>query len=1529
MATPNMQGQGRAGQNLPVYNSAPPNANSPLSPASGGNTPISFQPNVNRSKTKRWVEAKQYSYDGGDWGDEDEEEEEDEPPVPAAVPRPPYASQRTGSSSELSSRRLSGLMLGGENENRASPPPDQQKAAPFVRPADLYKRMREDKGMAGSPQTEMPPPSTFPAARNEVPRTEIINSPSEATQTTPTVGLPDIRRMSSFGADFLGDESTLHPTTIEPSEPSLQHNPSQASQISQASQGFTSVVHQAFDVPQTPNSTTGSVARSNSDGTSVISPIISTRGPHDDKTPTIPEEPAESNTPTGAPSNGPAIIPGHRRDMSLPERDNSPSKRPVVTEHDPPMGSPAEMASVSPGEPHLPQQSPQDVSPNAAEKDFVAPLKLGDRKLSDQSATEGYRGPIPTIIPATVMDESPEDGDSDRLREEIMRSLSREGSQEPEQIPHSQAGESRETSIPHQYEKYWDGQTGPSPEEVPRPLVSDAHPDWNKTHPLGSQDPYASNQASAEPPLAADEASKKPRLERRFSWESTSTATESTPQPAPASEDPLASRDEESATRAPGPVGGELPNYDSEGSQRTEKPRLSIVPPIPEGGITPPVQVMGPVDGLEPQTNIPEVSALGAATVDEKKLQGFRDILNLTSTSERTKAFDKTRDQFAVLNSGLNNWLQMTIHDHPEHADVVQSSQNPTAVHRNSPTRTRFPKLTSLGAITTSRDDATPTATSHIRRPSGNIGTIMNKSNVEQRGKEFLHTAGTFGGKAGEAAKGLFAKGRSKFRASGDKGQSSNSRSESFNFSPESNPSQCQSEPPKRNSLNLSSLPVFKFGQNRNPSAASADPNDKRNDTHSGKRLKSTGSTDILHSQTDPGVGPSGRAVSQPLTSADGQRSGWVGELEQEMISALGLSPTANNSQYDPLVIDGPTSSSRVPLERGISEQGQSQEAPLAPLPTSKYAFKAYQKKKQPGSHSLRRDKSLPEVPSSQDYFEAPVSPVSPESGNSEPAGGVSQLPILTIRPVVEVKPSDPPNPISKEIPPQDNAPPAPPKDVAHLKTGHAARQPSVSTLGIDERRGFDELDDDFDTPPSPLEPPSPEAPIPFYGSPIPEAKTSYTSVPSVEESRPDAEGVSATFTSRPSTSAQALDANQKSIGGLPPSAPNMQSPLRNEVRYSPATRSSMVSFGSWGNNGRGTRPTTPANELSSLNIESIPQAQNGESKREKLKGFGKRRRASVGDLLSGIQGGLQGLQQKIHQEPQAKEKGHQRKVTFGKISNLFTRSEPKFSETGESGRRKSMGNDLDERDLPRKSTDRKNVPNSQKIRKSVDKALPEAPPAEFTSSSRQSYEGPARQRASFQLSSGPSSNALAAGRFYSQSQATDSPSTAQHTRVNSMPLMSHMGQPLSPIAQSESDHNGSMEFHPHGLEDRISQENRWPGPQDSSGQTMQGAVQHSPSHEYDYEYEPSHPGHNPNLNIRSRKSTDAPAISMTNIEPRNVTVSGMSSVTYSEHPHRDESRTLTRNTQPVELALRDDTSDEIVMSPTAYPGQEWMPMQC
>lgn len=52
--------------------------------------PTSFKTNVNRAKTKRWVEAKSYSYDGDDWGDADDYDDykgyEDPPAPPASKP---------------------------------------------------------------------------------------------------------------------------------------------------------------------------------------------------------------------------------------------------------------------------------------------------------------------------------------------------------------------------------------------------------------------------------------------------------------------------------------------------------------------------------------------------------------------------------------------------------------------------------------------------------------------------------------------------------------------------------------------------------------------------------------------------------------------------------------------------------------------------------------------------------------------------------------------------------------------------------------------------------------------------------------------------------------------------------------------------------------------------------------------------------------------------------------------------------------------------------------------------------------------------------------------------------------------------------------------------------------------------------------------------------------------------------------------------------------------------------------------------
>ncbi|KAJ6157416.1 hypothetical protein N7470_005008 [Penicillium chermesinum] len=591
-----MPGQSRATQNPP---------------GSGGNTPISFRPNVNRAKTKRWVEAKSVSYDGGDWGDEDSEEEEEEP----GPPPPPYLSQRTASS-ELSSRRLSGIA-------------DSPRSKPST----------EDTPFSASPVVSTPfnAPAQPTVAGSDAPTVDASGAASDTA--APAVGLPEVKRLSGFGADFLGGSSDLsseQPPSIPEQESTLHHNNSQASQ---ESQGFTSVVHQAFDVPETPNSTAPTVSRTNSDGTSGVSPIINRS--FEDRTPTIPEEPTES-TPTDTLNGGPQFIPGHRRDLSLPHPDNDPSKRPVVMDNQAPSAAHAEVAATTPSVQIPPSEQPMNnASSTSPEKDFVAPLKFGS---SGQPSTEGYRGNIPTIIPAGgSADPSPQDTDNDRLREEIMRSLSREGSEEPEPISQPQVETSKEEIVANQAATPLDGPTGPNIAETPRPLDS------------SSQDPYASPKPRAMSLLLLHSLGPKCLPNHGLREDSLGTAAA-----APDDSD-LAPRDPPPAVndfnQAPLEDRKELPQSDDEGSEApaVERPRLSIVPPVPE---------------------------------DETKLKGFREILQFAAPHQRIKAFEETRSQFATLDTGLNRWIQITVQAHPEHRDVVEQSQSLAS----APLRTLLPE---------------------------------------------------------------------------------------------------------------------------------------------------------------------------------------------------------------------------------------------------------------------------------------------------------------------------------------------------------------------------------------------------------------------------------------------------------------------------------------------------------------------------------------------------------------------------------------------------------------------------------------------------------------------------------------------------------------------------------------------------------------------------------------------------------------------------------------------------------------------
>ncbi|PWY68535.1 hypothetical protein BO94DRAFT_540212 [Aspergillus sclerotioniger CBS 115572] len=799
---------------------------SPSSPYPRGGTPLSFKPNVNRAKTKRWVEAKKYSYDGNDWGDDEYGEYDDDETPP--LPQPSSMNQSTGDIPSMFTRDVTRPPLPSMDRSRSMDHVATLDAAgaqaqrtmstdritvdpttrtvPIVRPAEIYKRMRaesaarqqasdpgyfvenpgaappvepvsqdmstshtEQQGAASTGDRMLHP---TPGGAERLSDIESMPHGSTSGNTPPIIKLPDMKRLSGFNPDLsLGTPSTA---PVEPGSAAqqhqLQHNPSL---------GFRSVVHQAFDVPETPSTTVDSIARSNSDSTSVISPIIAQRNPSEIKTPTIVEEPESITTPKEDPNM--VFKPGHRRDLSLPSPNNSPSRTPVITSVE--GAAPSVVGEMS-------TETPSELPPNIratsqkaavqlpqAGKDLPAPLSVGISHPSEPTITTGDG--VPVIIPSPSAENSPQDMESDRLRKEIIRSLSRENtpSEDPdhEDELRPEAPRQDSSSMLDEYERFWTkGSMLPS-QDVEQPA-----PEYSS--------PSATSQDSPAPPAplvpgpGPSAQASKPKLARRFSWESSSSGE---PAPEPGVQSPPAPmpgqfpapNEAETSPEEPAPHETIVEDHEKSEPPSMEKPKLTIVPPIPDNrsiisdGHLPEVYNAEAIPDSHADETLPagpdrraSRDVLTAPATIEPTLLGFRDILGMKTSEDRVRAFNETRAKFGTIDTGLNQWLSFTVHTHPEHHDVVEKSTKLSTSGPKAPvSRGKFPKLAALG-----KTDLAPSGSGHVRRPSAPLGAMMNKQQVEQRGKELLHTAGVLGGRAGEAAKGFFARGRSKLKGGGN-----------------------------------------------------------------------------------------------------------------------------------------------------------------------------------------------------------------------------------------------------------------------------------------------------------------------------------------------------------------------------------------------------------------------------------------------------------------------------------------------------------------------------------------------------------------------------------------------------------------------------------------------------------------------------------------------------------------------------------------------------------------------------------------
>lgn len=447
----------------------------------------------------------------------------------------------------------------------------------------------------------------------------------------------------------------------------------------------------------------------------------------------------------------------------------------------------------------------------------------------------------PSLDPQLSTDPTNEDQESDRLRKEIVASLSpfkmsEETATEPKRasLQPSISDANRASSIlPREYETYWADEDGMSPQ----PLQNTER----NTHEQPSAKSVSFLPQSDEPT--------KPVILHRFSWEASGSQIQTPDEQVPAASDVGSTqpRREEgissppfelavqqgSQKRSESPPGSYFgpehtltvtksePTTDTEVAAQSPGLALnplSAAPPSRGESRSPGLHVVNTetdpeaVD-LPPRFNAEQQQAEALArepgSVEEREVEpipeqttlessreetlpvtaqesgvkspitdkplGAREIATLHSASERINTYNKTREYWATTDHGLGDWLASTLEAKPELATQSFPVQRPptgSTRHRHTGSLALFGKLGGSNSHDTTAEqrngagvpvhDATNSPGTGTPSGSGFGGRIANQQ-MQLKGKDLLHTANVLSGKGMTSAKGLFAKGKSRF----------------------------------------------------------------------------------------------------------------------------------------------------------------------------------------------------------------------------------------------------------------------------------------------------------------------------------------------------------------------------------------------------------------------------------------------------------------------------------------------------------------------------------------------------------------------------------------------------------------------------------------------------------------------------------------------------------------------------------------------------------------------------------------------
>ncbi|MCJ1439050.1 hypothetical protein MMC27_008441 [Xylographa pallens] len=453
----------------------------------------------------------------------------------------------------------------------------------------------------------------------------------------------------------------------------------------------------------------------------------------------------------------------------------------------------------------------------------VVPLKQRPYPIETVNETTPSR---PQILPTMSTETSPNDYESDRLRKQLVRELSPQVEHFPEDqltmpspsqrdesgllpSPSMRRQEHDSMFLPQEYESYWNGSDNgdsishrASHQDTQMQNLTNRDVEENtavRSPPFMSMETPRVSGEPAPDPTHSDNASQflgvRPnQLTHRFSWEPVpeeinAPQQDGTPgdvlgKDASADHSPSASTliQNDSQTTSLGPSDADKEVL--EAPPELDKRLPHIMDPVPNIQSRPEDNTRSEIHLEEPMGNTP----LPPLPTDPATIPSFRAILALKDPTERIQTYKATREQFAHMNTGLSHWLTTTMNDLPEHSDLLSNGGvfGNISGHRPSPSRTKFPGL----RVTSGQSSQQPQhqqysgTNSQMMPPSPNSPAAISSANssgyspgtssgrissqqMQSKGKDLLHSAGLFGGKANTAAKGLFSKGRSKFRGSG------------------------------------------------------------------------------------------------------------------------------------------------------------------------------------------------------------------------------------------------------------------------------------------------------------------------------------------------------------------------------------------------------------------------------------------------------------------------------------------------------------------------------------------------------------------------------------------------------------------------------------------------------------------------------------------------------------------------------------------------------------------------------------------